>query len=272
MNVDTIDYKGYTIRIESDDDPLNPREWDNLGTMVCWHRNYDLGDEQPSTDPEEWLRDLACKVDPTAEERIHYWECDGYDRLYSRARKDGVDPFSYAERVSDERIDAIIDKALERVFILPLYLYDHGGITMKTSNYSCPWDSGQVGYIYVTKEDVRKEWGVQRISAKLREQVYSILKSEVQVYAWYLEGQVYGFVVEDEEGEIVDSCWGFYGYRSEGYKYMVSETESAVDFEIEKREREAREERERVLARHAKQVKGWIRNNVPLQYRTAAQV
>ena len=28
---------------------------------------------------------------------------------------------------------------------LPLYLYDHSGITMNTTGFSCQWDSGQVG-------------------------------------------------------------------------------------------------------------------------------
>ena len=34
------------VRIKRDDYPQNPREWDNLGTMVCGHRRYCLGDEQ----------------------------------------------------------------------------------------------------------------------------------------------------------------------------------------------------------------------------------
>ena len=30
----------------------NPRDWDNLGVMACWHRRYDLGDEQPQCSPD----------------------------------------------------------------------------------------------------------------------------------------------------------------------------------------------------------------------------
>lgn len=32
--------------MNKDDCPQNPREWDNLGTMVCSHKLYYLGDEQ----------------------------------------------------------------------------------------------------------------------------------------------------------------------------------------------------------------------------------
>jgi hypothetical protein len=35
----------YEIEIVPDSDPESPREWDNLGTMVCQHRRYNLGDK-----------------------------------------------------------------------------------------------------------------------------------------------------------------------------------------------------------------------------------
>lgn len=38
------DYKGYTIKIYHDEDAESPRDWDNLGEMVCFHRRYNLGD------------------------------------------------------------------------------------------------------------------------------------------------------------------------------------------------------------------------------------
>ena len=31
------------------------------------------------------------------------------------------------------------------------------------------------------------------------------------MYDQYLTGQVYGYVVEDQERNRLDSCWGFYG-------------------------------------------------------------
>jgi len=39
-------YKGFKIQIVPDLDPMNPRtEFDNVGTMICFHRKYNLGDE-----------------------------------------------------------------------------------------------------------------------------------------------------------------------------------------------------------------------------------
>jgi hypothetical protein len=38
--------KKYELKIEQDDDPMNPRtDWDNVTTMVCFHPSYNLGDK-----------------------------------------------------------------------------------------------------------------------------------------------------------------------------------------------------------------------------------
>jgi hypothetical protein len=49
-----------TIEIHQDDMDNNPREWDNLGTMVCFHRRYDFGDKKHGFNGPE---DLQKKLD-----------------------------------------------------------------------------------------------------------------------------------------------------------------------------------------------------------------
>ena len=39
------DGKEYLLTVTQDDYAENPREWSNLCTMTCWHRNYRLGDK-----------------------------------------------------------------------------------------------------------------------------------------------------------------------------------------------------------------------------------
>ena len=184
------EYKGHKISIYIDELVDGPREWENLGKMICWHNRYNLGDEQPREDPQEWLHQLALS-------HTEYDEIDQYS-----------DRFNNLENMTDAQLWDILNR---HYIFLPLYLYDHSGITMNTSGFHCPWDSGQVGWIYVSLEDVRKEYGKKRVSRQLREKVEEYLKSEVKVYDQYLRGEVYGFVVEDQEGEHVNSCWGFYG-------------------------------------------------------------
>jgi len=155
------------LTIHCDQDPPDPREWDNLGKMVCWHPSYNLGDEQ------------ICKTD-----------------------------FSDADAVL-----ADLKSEFDIAVSLPLYLYDHSGITMNTTGFSCPWDSGQVGWIFCTKEQVELEFkgDVEKVKAYLVE--------EVKVYNQYLTGDVYGFVLKyppcmrcGGDTAADNSCWGFYGF------------------------------------------------------------
>jgi hypothetical protein len=97
------------------------------------------------------------------------------------------------------------------IVILPLYLYEHSGITMSTGSFNDRWDSGQVGFIYATRKDILDNWGGQRVGKTLKEKTVMLLKAEVQEYDDYLTGNVYGYVIEDEGGEEVWSCWGYYG-------------------------------------------------------------
>ena len=52
-------YQGHTIKIYHDPDSESPREWSNLGTLICWHRRYRLGDSHQHDSPEAFLRDLS---------------------------------------------------------------------------------------------------------------------------------------------------------------------------------------------------------------------
>ena len=103
------------------------------------------------------------------------------------------------------------------VYALPIYMYDHGGVTISTSPYSCGWDSGQVGYIYMTKEKAKAE-GLDNPLATL--------ENEVSTMDDYLRGEVYGYIVYDAEGQELDSCWGFIGNR----KYCIEEAISVADY------------------------------------------
>jgi len=168
-------YQGHTIKIYHDPDSESPREWSNLGTLICWHRRYRLGDSHQFDSPEALLRALA-----------------------------GI------SEESDLSMDRLRDRAARKAILLPVFLYDHSGLAMNTIGFHCPWDSGQVGFVYVTLEAVRKEFGVKRVTMAMRERAADILRGEIATYDAYLGGRVYGYVVE-ADGEEIDACWGFVG-------------------------------------------------------------
>lgn len=250
----------YRVAIISDQLPENPRSWCNVGTMVCWHRSYDLGDEQPGGDPEEYILALVLEnsLDPSglldwlnSEYRdvlsVTMWDVRDSLRAniedirrgyYSRDRLFRDDWPMYREAVAVFNEHASLTEYVRALFVehyvaLPVYLFDHGSISMNCGGFSCPWDSGQVGYIYASRDKAREEWGTPANPDETEEEFWERrMRQEVETYSQYLEGDVYGFVLEKargyiqttlfEDGEVeegegleweeVDSCWGFFGY------------------------------------------------------------
>ena len=91
--------------------------------------------------------------------------------------------------------------------VLPVYMLDHSGVALSTEPFDDPWDSGRVGIIAVEKSEMSKYF----LSEK---QAIENLKSEVKTYSQYLNGEVYGYVIEGAEDEELDSCWNFIGFDS----------------------------------------------------------
>jgi len=124
----------------------------------------------------------------------------------------------------------------EKPIRLPLYLYDHSGITMSTNSErfrACDpqgWDWGMLGYIYVTKEAVRKEYGVKRVTRKILDKVAKLLVAEVEEYDHYLTGNVYGYEItkdgKAQAGDVLESCWGFFGYSED---YVIAAAKAVID-------------------------------------------
>lgn len=176
--IETIEHAGSKIEIHYDIDPMSPREWDNLGTIVYSSNHYNLGDIN-CEDINHYLWGLCTDIHrdfPEDQFEQHGW------------------------------------KILEKYYhILPVYCYMHGNIALSTGSFSCPWDSGQSGFIYCLKETMRKEVGNYT-----EQRAEEWLRQEIEEYSSYLNGEVYGYVVLDNDGEHVDSCWGFIGeYESD---------------------------------------------------------
>lgn len=188
---ETFTVDGLTVRIKPDTDVHNPRtEWDHVGTMVCWHGRYNLGDEQPDYPADEFFMRLMQE----REAEVH-----------------GKYP---PDEIAPEHLERYIAK---HFYVLPLYLYDHSGLTMNTGGFSCAWDSGQVGWIYMSRERAGKE----RIPDPLAH-----LRMEVAEYDQYLTGDVWGYEITDTDGHHLDSCWGFYGF--DHCKEQATESAQAI--------------------------------------------
>ena len=179
-----------------DENPESPREWDNMGNMVAFHKRYELGDKT----------------------ELNSSMFDGWGDLQK-----------------------YLFETKKAVVVLPLYLYDHSGLRMKVGDFKgqlpqghYEFDSGQVGYIYATADNIKESLGVKKITDEVRKRAEKILKGEVNTFDQYLSGDVYGFKIIEEkpvtvtkkypdgktttvktkEEEEIDSVWGFYGLES----------------------------------------------------------
>ena len=215
------------VRLEvwRDTDAEDPRKWDELGRMICWHSRYRLGDKHSYSSPDDFLGRLYaeqdCRYDPDSVE---------------------------SEELTREEIIGKLEK--RGVIMLPLYLFDHSGISMSTSSSTyrmmdgAGWDWRQVGVIYATSESIRKFFDRKRVTKKLKDNARKALIEEVKTYSFYLEGEVYGYKLF-VDGEEADSCWGFYtdepgkSYMREHisgkYRYLLDSLEfndGGRDFDI----------------------------------------
>jgi hypothetical protein len=150
-NIESFKHNDLVIEIYQDDYLENPREWDNLGTMVCFHNRYKLGDDHNYT---------------------------------------------------PESLEEFLTENNDTLYFLPIYAYEHGNITIKTTPFNCAWDSGKVGYIYVTRANIEEN--------DIKDP-YELLRQEVKTFDHYCMGDSYGYLIKDAEGEYLESCGGFLG-------------------------------------------------------------
>ena len=113
-----------------------------------------------------------------------------------------------------EEMEEYITRTEDPLIIKPLYLYDHGGITISTRPFGCQWDSGRLGFVYVRKEDVRNNFMIKRCGQRITERVDVLLDGEVEVYDKYLIGEVYGYeigrVSKDGHEEGLERCGDYF--------------------------------------------------------------
>lgn len=170
---------GFSVKyISIEPEPESPRDFENLGTMVCFHNKYNLGDNE------------------------HCYKRNDFN--------------------SFEHLKSIIEEREDVGAILPLYLYDHSGITMRTVPFDDRWDSSKVGFIFVSKDKIRKEFEIDcaddNISEDILDVVKKVLEGEVEIYDSYIKGDVYRLVKEtfDKDGESKDCdiCGSYYDIKS----------------------------------------------------------
>ena len=99
----------------------------------------------------------------------------------------------------------------EEYLSLPIYMYDHSGIALSSSPFSCPWDSGRLGLFFIKKEDAREYLGVKRLTKKRQEEILSRWKAKLGYTTAYVNGSVYGYEAIDNSEDVLVSSWSYWG-------------------------------------------------------------
>jgi len=190
------------IQVLPDEFCDSPRDWDNLWTWVTTPGEGYSDMEYRGTKEQNW-RDRRCY-------RPEDFEDD------------------------DGKIDRQFQK--ENI-VVPLYLYRHSGDVISAGRFAandpcnCPWDSGCMGFAFVSKERLKKEYNMKRITKKVLEKAMACLRGEVETMNDINMGYVYGIKVVNMRTEEEDSCWGFISsdgkYLKEAAADMLSDWVSA---------------------------------------------
>ncbi|MCG9575476.1 hypothetical protein L1D14_04415 [Vibrio tubiashii] len=241
----TVEIGNYSIQVEASQffQDSNPRQDENLSMMAFSHRRYTLGDTGVTETLESVLDDVLQRYDVDASE---YDGC-GY---------------SLDERVQN-KMRLLPAEHINHVLIMPVYMYDHSGITISLSPFSCSFDSSIIGWVFTTPEHLNgfghtfKDFSCQSD----REKVAQWIESDIKTYDAYLKGDVYEFTILDRNGYVVDSYGHFFGdHTTSGLMECVHENLSHHVKQAQQAQRVA-------ITKHAARLKALIRNRVPLSQR-----
>lgn len=160
-------------------------------------------------------------------------EKEGLDYIESCIASLKEDEYYFEDSTCIWMLKEVIEDS-EDIFMLPIYMYSHGGSTINTTGFSCPWDSGQIGFIYVLKEEAEKFLGTTGDKEKDAENIYEMMRIDIHYWDLYIQGQVYYLdIVENGNEEEMDSYGLLFGEED-----VVSILESHLGIEMSEKIKE----------------------------------
>ncbi len=180
---------GVKLEIYTDYNSPCPREWDELGTMISFHREI-ISDK-------------------------NYTGMDVAHQLCSILNELGEEHYPYEE----ENVDLLnrIMKS-EKLVVLPLYIYSHSGVRISTTFNQFAkidptgFDWGFNGIYFTTRQKIKKQYNVEEITEEILEMAKKNMRNNLKIFDEWANGEVYRYMIIDlNNGQVIDSCGGFIG-------------------------------------------------------------
>lgn len=220
----------HIMQDELSESPLNDEMFVQL---AFFGRNYHMGNDSRSkgVDPNDYLVQL-CRDHVEPSTVIDKIKAGRLPNITIKTESNGL--ITLTDTTTDDVFESVQPNAIidilannltisnchtileDDVYILPVWAYEHSGITIKagerTYPYNDQWDSYQTGYGVITKADVMREYNSPETNWK--QNAARNIESTVELYDKYLNGCVYGFQLykyENGEWQEDESVWGFIG-------------------------------------------------------------
>lgn len=187
---------------------------------------------------ESTVKKLTLKIEqdqdaenPTSMDEGFKFYTNGPRVISSMNTEEGMDAYTDGHPTLDVVCERIEKSLGEGWKALPVYAYSHSGVALSLGRdsypFNCPWDSGIGGIMAFTMNDRMPDATPEEIG-----------KGYIETLNQYLSGDVHGYIIEDEDGETLDSCWGMFGYD-----YCKKEGEEALKGAQKRLIKEARKEK-----------------------------
>ena len=170
-----------------DQDATTPREYDNLGTILI------------------------------APNKAHW--ITSRDSVVNTSIPPGNSPYEHWNNLRRGQLKL---KKSDIAIAYPITKHEHGGeisLSLGGKSGGC-WDHDVLGFIYITKETLRKCYGVKRITKSIIECAKTCLQAELDLLTNWLNGECYGWCIKEyaltddglewEEVDVLDDCWGYF--------------------------------------------------------------
>ena len=162
---------------------------------------------------------FSCRVEPDTSPQsprdwCNLWHLCLSHKKYSIGDQDAAVDFKQFS--SWDEVEDFLKTERKACCIEPVSMTDHSSISLYRGKPKDSWDSGTVGFAYVTEKDLVECYG-EKWQSRLKD-IYNALDMELEAYTQYLNGEVWCCIVRDRHGNVVDSCGDFYSI-SEAEEY-----------------------------------------------------